>query len=186
MDCIALAFPLGDKRLPRCGCLLRKILYFKPTERRGIHRYRENRIARPANWGKRIAFGIKPALALGVQDLHPQAHGIDNVSEAPKIPQRAMRPPKADVILPDVPVFHENGADSGECKISGTPPSRYVEIYGDATIRLVHQPVHQHRLSGKRKWRWRMHGIELEVVYAEITVKRQKEVSVLVPVRRVV
>ena len=186
MDCIALALPLGDKRFPRLDRLLREILYLKPSKRRGIHRYRKDCVTRPANGSKRIAFGIKLALALGIQDLHSQTHGIDNMGEAPEIPQRAMRPPKADVIRPDVPVFHENGADSRECKISGASPRRDIEIYGDAAIRLVHQLVHQHRLARERKRSGRMHGIELEVVYTKIAVERQQEVRVLVPVCRVI
>ena len=171
MDCIALALPLGDKRFPRLDRLLREILYLKPSKRRGIHRYRKDCVTRPTNGSKRIALGIKLALALGVQDLHPQAHGINDMSEAPEIPQRAMRPPKADIILSDVPVFHENGADSGERKVTWAPTRRNVKIYGDAAIRLIHQLVHQHRLARERKRSWRMHGIELEVVYTKIAVE---------------
>ena len=186
MDRVALPLPPGDQGLPRLDRLRREVLDLEPSERRGVHRDREDRVARPAHGRERVARRIELGLALGVEDLHPQAHGVDGVREAPEVPQRAVRPPEAAVVLPDVAVLHEDGADARQREVAGAPPRRDVEVDGDAAARPVHQPVHQHPLALERERGRRVHRVELEVVDAERAVEGQEEVGVPPPVRRLV
>ena len=184
MEGCPLALPSGDERLPCRERLRRKIRQLHPGQRRGRHRDGEERIRRPALGSQGIA-AVEFAALARIEQLEPQAHGIDHMRKPPEVAQRLVGTIETAPFA-RVAVLQEKRADVGQAEVTWTQRGGAIQVKDHVRVGLREHLVEELPVPLHPDGRRDGEGVNLEVAHAELAPECEEAIGVALPIPEVV